>query len=117
MKEINFSDFVTFAKALHCQPRHFIVEILRSGPKTSEELFELMKEKMRQKGKNTQNCNGECKNQFSKMMKKPAFYYHLRELESAGIIELHDYEPSEKNKAPMKVWKLKIEKFFMKVND
>ncbi|MBN1803360.1 MAG: winged helix-turn-helix transcriptional regulator [Candidatus Lokiarchaeota archaeon] len=113
MKEIDFSDFVNFAKALHCQSRYLIVEFLRSGPKTSDQLYKLMKESKIQAGK----CKGECKNQINQNMKKPAFYYHLRELESAGIIELQDYKPSEKKKAPKKVWRLKIDKFFMKVNE
>ncbi len=42
-------------------------------------------------------------------LKKPSLYYHLRELESVGIIKA-DYKPSETKRAPEKVWKLNMEK-------
>jgi DNA-binding PadR family transcriptional regulator len=44
-----------------------------------------------------------------KDLKKPTLYYHLRELESVGIITA-DYKPSERKRAPEKVWRLDMEK-------
>jgi hypothetical protein len=50
-------------------------------------------------------------------LKKPSLYYHLRELEEVGIIELAKFKPSPEKRAPEKVWKLNVEKLtinFMK---
>ena len=117
MKEIDISEFSTYAKALHCPSRWMVVDLLRSGPKSSEEIFQLLKEKVESRDKSPNECNGECGNGIKKFLSKPSFYYHLRELESAGIIELHEYKSNDKRKAPEKVWRLKIDKFFVKLNE
>ncbi len=119
----DISEFAKFSKALHCPSRWVVVDILRSGPKSSDEIYTIMQEQIEGRDKSPDNieklkdnCNGECKHEMKKMLSKPSFYYHLRELESAGIIEFHEFKPSASKKAPEKVWKLKIEKFFIKMN-
>ena len=117
MKEIDISEFTSFAKALHCPNRWKIVDCLRTGPKSSDELFEFLKEARKQMKECSEKGNGACQDQNLKALNKPAFYYHLRALEDAGIIALHEYRPTENRKAPEKVWKLKIDKFFVKYTD
>ena len=110
MKEIDLVDIGDYVKALHCGIRWKIIEYLRDEPKSSNEIFNYLVE-LREKGsEDMNNCKGECKNIIKKDLKKPSLYYHLRELESVGIIKLDEYKPSEQKRAPEKVWKLNIEK-------
>lgn len=91
-KEINIDDLEVYIKALHCPIRWDILKVLKKGPKTSEQIYEILKQA--EQGKEASNdmqkegeCNGLCLHANHKDLKKPTLYYHLRELESAGIIE------------------------------
>ena len=90
MKEINIAEIGPYIRALHCPTRWKVIEVLQTGPKSSDQIFKILL-------KNNKN------------LKKPALYYHLRELEAVGIIELEEYRPSDQKRAPEKVWKLKME--------
>jgi len=98
MKEITIENIGPFIKALHCPTRWKIIESLQKGSKSSDEIFNFL------------NDNGI-------NLQKPAFYYHLRELEAAEFIELDEFKPSEKNRAPEKVWKIKIKKLLIKLSE
>ena len=89
MKEIKITEIAPFIRALHCPTRWRVIEILQTGPKSSDEIFKVLSKA---------NAN----------LKKPALYYHLRELEAAGIIELEEYRPSNQKRAPEKIWRLKM---------
>ncbi len=113
-KEINFLELKSYIKALHCPIRWDIIELLKDGPKSSEEIFNILvnnegidKESINRK------CNGQCKNKNKNDIKKPTLYYHLRELEAVGIIKIKTLKASEYKRAPEKVWKLNIEKLII----
>jgi DNA-binding transcriptional ArsR family regulator len=91
MKEITIQEIAPFIRALHCPTRWEIIELLQTGPKSSDEIFQSL-----QKSSTT--------------LTKPALYYHLRELETVGIVSLDEYKPSAQNRAPEKIWKLNITK-------
>ena len=110
MKEIDLSDIGDYVRALHCGIRWKIIEYLRDGPKSSDEIFNHLIELRDKVSEEMNNCKGECKNVIKKNLKKPTLYYHLRELESVEIIKLDEYKPSEQKRAPEKVWKLNMEK-------
>lgn len=115
MKVIDISEIGKFAKVLHCGIRWRIIEFLREGPKSSEEIFQFLvsyREKIRDDMK---ECKGICHHENVRVLKKPTLYYHLRELESVGIINLAEYKPSKENRAPEKVWKLNIDKLIIKI--
>ncbi|MBY8980748.1 MAG: hypothetical protein KGD72_10180 [Candidatus Lokiarchaeota archaeon] len=107
-KEIDLEDIGTYIKALHCQIRWVLIDILRDGPKSSKEIFNHLKSVSENIDNNNQ-CHGMCGKGDFKNLQKPKLYYHLRELESVGIIK-SDYKPSESKRAPEKVWKLNMEK-------
>ncbi|MFX1566837.1 MAG: hypothetical protein ACFFCV_00560 [Promethearchaeota archaeon] len=107
-KEIDLENIETYIKALHCPIRWVIIDILGDGPKSSDEIFNHLKSVSENNNGNNQ-CHGMCGKGDFKDLKKPSLYYHLRELESVGIIE-SDYRPSESKRAPEKVWKLNMEK-------
>ncbi|MFX0038941.1 MAG: hypothetical protein ACFFCY_14575 [Promethearchaeota archaeon] len=107
-KEIDLENIGTYIKALHCQIRWVLIDILRDGPKSSDEIFNHLKSVNGNIGSNNQ-CHDMCGKGDFKNLKKPSLYYHLRELESVGIIKA-DYKPSESKRAPEKVWKLNMEK-------
>ena len=107
-KEIDLQNIGTYIKALHCQIRWVIIDILGDGPKSSDEIFNHLKGVSKNINGNNQ-CHGMCGKGDFKNLKKPSLYYHLRELESVGIIE-SDYKPSESKRAPEKVWKLNMDK-------
>ncbi|MFX0005572.1 MAG: hypothetical protein ACFFA7_04040 [Promethearchaeota archaeon] len=107
-KEIDLENIGTYIKALHCQIRWVIIDILRDGPKSSDELYTHLKSVSENLNGNNQ-CHGLCGKGDFKDLKKPSLYYHLRELESVDIITA-DYRPSESKRAPEKVWKLNMEK-------
>ncbi|HUW91031.1 MAG TPA: hypothetical protein VMV43_11020 [Candidatus Nanopelagicaceae bacterium] len=110
MKEIDLSDIGDYVKVLHCGIRWKIIEYLRDEPKSSDEIFNHLVELRENGSGDMNNCKGKCNNVIKKELKKPTFYYHLRELESVGIIKLDKYKPSEEKRAPEKVWKLNMEK-------
>jgi len=107
-KEIDLENIGTYIKALHCQIRWVLIDVLRDGPKSSDDLFIHLKSVSENTDDNHQ-CHGMCGRGDFKDLKKPSLYYHLRELESVGIITA-EYKPSESKRAPEKVWKLNIEK-------
>ena len=115
-KEIGLSEIEDYVKALHCDIRWAVIEILREGPLSTEEI-----RKRIVSGSNDlkpilgerhdgNNCNGHCKCSFREKFKKTTLYYHLEELQKVGIIELSSYKPSVHKKAPEKIWKLNMEK-------
>ena len=75
-------------RALHCPSRWTIIRILGDGPKSTSEIFEKLKE-------------------MGEDISKSGLYYHLSELEEAGIIEQVGYREVGGG-APEKIWKLKI---------
>jgi len=107
-KEIDLENIGTYIKALHCQIRWVLIDILRDGPKSSDEIYNHLKSVSKNIHGNNQ-CHGMCSKGDFNNLKKPSLYYHLRELESVGIITA-DYKPSESKRAPEKIWKLNLEK-------
>ncbi|MFX1394250.1 MAG: hypothetical protein ACFFAH_11810, partial [Promethearchaeota archaeon] len=95
MKEIDLTELSTYVKALHCEMRWRIIEILRDGSKSSEEIFKILIENTNPMLNNPKECHGKCKEDTVKQLRKPSLYYHLRELEKVGIIELDEYKPSK----------------------
>jgi DNA-binding transcriptional ArsR family regulator len=88
------SKFQQYFKALHCPTRWIIIRLIRSEIKGTSEIFEGL-----QKIKET--------------ISKSGLYYHLSEMEKAGIIELAEYREVGGG-APEKVWKLKTQE--IKIN-
>ncbi|MHA1713015.1 MAG: helix-turn-helix domain-containing protein [Candidatus Ranarchaeia archaeon] len=82
-----FSKFVKYFKALHCPTRWMIIRLLGDDAKSSNELFEGLKE-------------------AGEGLSKSGLYYHLSELEEADIIKLARYREVGGG-APEKVWRLK----------
>jgi len=107
-KEIDLENIGTYIKALHCQIRWVLIDILRDGPKSSDEIFNHLKS-VRKNADDSNQCHGMCGKGDFKNLKKPSLYYHLRELENVGIIKA-DYRPSESKRAPEKLWKLNMNK-------
>jgi hypothetical protein len=107
-KEIDLENIGTYIKALHCQIRWVLIDILRDGPKSSLEIYEHLKD-VSENFDSSNQCHGMCGKGDFKDLQKPKLYYHLRELESAGIIK-SEYKPSESKRAPEKVWMLNMEK-------
>ena len=118
-KEIGLSEIGDYVKALHCDIRWAIIEILREGPLSSEEIRKRIVSGSEEleiflKDRHDDNCQGNCKCGFKERFKKTALYYHLSALEDVGIIKLSSYKPSKHKKAPEKVWKLNMEKLTIK---
>jgi DNA-binding transcriptional ArsR family regulator len=88
------SKFYRYFKALHCPTRWVIIRLIGDGTKSTKEIFEGMKK-------------------VGKNLSKSGLYYHLSEMEQAGIIELAKYL-EVRGGAPEKVWKLKTKE--MKIN-
>lgn len=109
-KEIDISDIQTYIKALHCHIRWDIIEVLKDSSKSSDEIFTLLTNPDISKAEKNKKCKNQCKHEG---LKKHSLYYHLRELEKVGIIELDTYKPSEENRAPEKVWKLNMDKLII----
>jgi len=112
-KEIDLSEIANYAKALHCGIRWKIIEILKEGSKSSDEIFIILKRQKIPQDDNPKECQGKCKEHTYENLKKPSLYYHLRELEKVGIIELDEYISSKEGRAPEKVWKLNINKLII----
>lgn len=113
MKEIDLSDIELYAKALHCPIRWDIIETLKSGPKSSKEIFHLLKKRDVSQNFNNNHCRGKCIDNTYPDLKKHSLYYHLRELEGVNIITLDEYKPSDEGRAPEKVWKLNLDKLII----
>ena len=86
-KEINLNDIEIYIKALHCPIRWDIISIIKNEPKTSEEIYEILKSASKDQPYENGTCDGRCMPSHHKNLKKPTLYYHLRELENAGLIE------------------------------
>ena len=79
--------FQKYFRALHCPTRWEIIRIIGEEEKGSGEILEGLKE-------------------AGESLARSSLYYHLSELEEAGIIEMARYR-EEGGGAPEKVWKLK----------
>lgn len=108
-KEIRLNEIEKYIKALHCHIRWVILDYLKEGPKSSEEIFNYLKCIDENLDSDENQCKGMCGKGDFKNLKKPSLYYHLRELESVGIIQ-SNYQPSESKRAPEKVWNINIDK-------
>ena len=85
MKE--FSRFQKFFRALHCPTRWVIIRLVGEGTKSTNEILGGLEK-------------------AGEGLSRSGLYYHLSELEEAGIIELAEYREVGGG-APEKVWKLK----------
>jgi DNA-binding transcriptional ArsR family regulator len=92
LKELN--KLQGYVRALHCPIRWTIIRLIGNETKSTREIFDSL----------TETGNG---------LSKSGLYYHLSELEEAGIIELAEYREAGGG-APEKVWKLKTKE--IKVN-
>jgi DNA-binding transcriptional ArsR family regulator len=81
------SKFHTYFQALHCPTRWTIIRLIGDGIKSTNEIFEGLKK------------TGET-------LSKSGLYYHLSEMDQAGIIELAEYREVGGG-APEKAWRLK----------
>ena len=88
------SKFHMYFRALHCPTRWTIIRLIGDGTKSTNEIFEGLKKA----GEN---------------LSKSGLYYHLSEMEQAGIIELAEYLKVGGG-APEKVWRLKTKE--IKIN-
>lgn len=82
-----FGVFQRYFRALHCPVRWSIIRLIGNEAKSTGEIFEGLK------------ASGEG-------LSRSGLYYHLSELEEAGIIELAEYREVGGG-APEKVWRLK----------
>jgi DNA-binding transcriptional ArsR family regulator len=80
--------FQRYFRALHCPARWAIIRLIGEGKKGTGEIFEGLKE-------------------AGEGLARSSLYYHLSELEEAGIIELAEYREVGGG-APEKVWRLKV---------
>lgn len=87
--EISLDEINDYTRALHCPTRWKIIRFLAEGKKPTKKIRNHLEESCHYTGK--QNL-----------------YYHLSELNSAGIIEVANYR-EEGGGAPEKVWKLAVE--------
>ena len=91
MKEkikIGLTEINEYARALHCPTRWRIIRFLGEGERSTKEIRNYLED-------------------ISHYTGKQNLYYHLSELNSAGIIEVARYK-EEGGGAPEKVWKLAI---------
>jgi DNA-binding transcriptional ArsR family regulator len=88
------SKFHKYFRALHCPTRWTIIRLIGDETKSTNEIFEGLKK------------GGE-------KLSKSGLYYHLSEMELAGIIELAGFREVGGG-APEKVWKLKTKE--IKIN-
>lgn len=79
--------FQKYFRALHCPIRWMIIRLIGDEARSTGEIFEALKG-------------------AGEGLSKSGLYYHLSELEEAGIIELAEYREVGGG-APEKVWKLK----------
>ena len=88
------SKFHMYFRALHCPTRWIIIRLIGDGTKSTNEIFEGLKK-------------------AGEILSKSGLYYHLSEMEQAGIIELAEYLEVGGG-APEKVWRLKTKE--IKIN-
>ena len=84
----NLQRFQKYLRALHCPIRWTIIRLIGESTKGTGEILEGIKER-------------------GEDLARSSLYYHLSELEDAGIIELAEYREIGGG-APEKVWRLKI---------
>lgn len=89
-----FSVFQKYLRVLHCPTRWVIIGFINDKTVSTQEIYDAL-----QKAGET--------------LSKSGLYYHLSELEKAGIIELAEYREIGGG-APEKVWKLKTKE--IKIN-
>jgi len=80
--------FQKYFRALHCPARWNIIRIIGDEEKGTGEILDGLRK------------SGET-------LARSSLYYHLSELEKAGIIEMAEYR-EEGGGAPEKVWRLKV---------
>jgi len=90
----DFGKFQKYIRALHCRTRWQIIRLIGDDKKSTNEIIEGLEE-------------------LGEKLSKSGLYYHLSELEDAGIIELAEYR-DEGRGPPMKVWRLKTKE--IKIN-
>ena len=86
--------FQKYFRALHCPTRWTIIRLIGEDRKSTNEIFDGLK-------------------RAGEGLSKSGLYYHLSEMEKAGIIELAEYREVGGG-APEKVWKLKTKE--IKIN-
>ena len=89
-----YSKFQKYFRALHCPTRWTIIRLIGEEARSTNEIFEGLKE-------------------AGEGLSKSGLYYHISEMEEAGIIELAEYREVGGG-APEKVWKLKTKE--IKIN-
>jgi len=89
-----FKKFQKYVSALHCPVRWAIIKLLASKKLSTSEIYSMLKE-------------------AGEEISKSALYYHLSELEEAGIVSLAEYREVGGG-APEKVWELKVKE--IKIN-
>jgi len=92
-----FGTFLKYVKALHCPTRWVIIQLIDNKMVSTHEIFEGLA-------------------RAGEELSKSGLYYHLSELEKAGIIELAEYREVGGG-APEKVWKLKTRKITIDLTD
>jgi DNA-binding transcriptional ArsR family regulator len=89
-----FSQFQKYFRALHCPTRWLIICSIGNRTKSSNEILKELKK-------------------AGESLSRSGLYYHLSELEGAGIIELAEYREAGGG-APEKIWRLKTKE--IKIN-
>ena len=89
--------FQKYFRALHCPARWSIIRIIGEGEKGTGEILEGLR------------LTGET-------LARSSLYYHLSELEEAGIIEMAGYR-EEGGGAPEKTWRLKTKEIRINLLD
>jgi len=92
-----FATFQNYVRALHCPTRWVIIGLIDDKPTSTREIFEGLQ------------TAGET-------LSKSGLYYHLQELEKAGIIELAEYRETGGG-APEKVWRLSTKEITISLTD
>jgi DNA-binding transcriptional ArsR family regulator len=87
-------EFSKYFRALHCPTRWTIIRLIGGEVRSTNEISEGLKE-------------------AGEGLSRSGLYYHLSELEEAGIIELAEYREVGGG-APEKVWRLKTKE--IKIN-
>ena len=85
-----FNKLQKYVRALHCPIRWTIIRLIGNEAKSTREIFDSLTE-------------------TGDKLSKSGLYYHLSELEEAGIIKLAEYREVGGG-APEKVWKLNMDK-------
>jgi DNA-binding transcriptional ArsR family regulator len=92
-----FDTFLHYVRALHCPTRWVIIGLIDDNPTSTREIYEGLKKE----GEN---------------LSKSGLYYHLSQLEKAGIIELAEYREVGGG-APEKVWRLRTKEIVINLTD